>query len=322
MLQDVARDHPETDRFCVLLARDSHDAGALAKESKILPVGILGLPGGDDFLFQYQEPVLRAAVTPWVFEYLFALGYDAVLFIEATARIYRPLSEAFRILETTADVVVMPHYITPVRGGCCPYERAVLQTGVFNLGFFAARHSSISLQVMERWQQSLYRYSDQVADGGMSLDQRWCDSLPAMFDRVEILRHRGYGVTPWNIAERALHIDRPDLPMAGEEMLVSFHFSEAVPDHLETFLNSQQVQVSRQVIKQLALEHVRVLREFRVDWYSAQPYDYGIFTDGTRVTAADRCRFRRDELMRRVCAGLPFARPELVKRAGSFSCAG
>ena len=52
-MQSVAEHHPEADRFCVLVAQDTQQADSLRDEFTTIPIASLGLPGGDDFLFQY-----------------------------------------------------------------------------------------------------------------------------------------------------------------------------------------------------------------------------------------------------------------------------
>ncbi len=37
-------------------------------------------------------------------------------------------------------------------------------------------------------------------------DQRWCDLVPSLFDRVHIERDPGYNVASWNLSTRRIQI--------------------------------------------------------------------------------------------------------------------
>ena len=62
LMQSVAEHHPEADRSCVLVARDTQQAD----EFTTIPIASLRLPGGDDFLFQYDTPELASVAQPWI----------------------------------------------------------------------------------------------------------------------------------------------------------------------------------------------------------------------------------------------------------------
>jgi hypothetical protein len=105
-MQSVAEHHPAADRFCVLVARDTQQTDSLRDEFTTIPIASLGLPGGDNFLFQHDSPALASVVQPWIFEHVFSRGYDTAVFIAPQILICQPLREAFCLLDTTADVVL------------------------------------------------------------------------------------------------------------------------------------------------------------------------------------------------------------------------
>lgn len=314
LMRSVATHHPEADRFCVLLARDPRQADTLREEFTVIPVPSLGLPDGDDFLFQYGPLELGAAVKPWVFEHLFSRGYDTVVFIDADVRLYRPLVEAYDLLNTSADVVLTPHLTAPISSGRHPDERDVLQTGSYNLGFLAVKRTKNASRFMRWWQGKLRRECELAPDRGLFADQRWCDLLPGMFERVAILRHPGYNVGYWNLEERRVHAGPAGMPMAGDDPLVFFHFSGFDPGHPEVLTYGKAARVVNEAVLQLTREYARGVRDLGAAWYAGQMYDLGVFADGGRIADADRSRFRRDEALRRACAGRPFSHPELLRR--------
>lgn len=307
LMQSVAEHHPEADRFCVLVARDTQQADSLRDEFTTIPVASLGLPGGDDFLFQYDAPELASVAQPWIVDHMFSRGYDTVFFIAPNIRIYQPLLEAFRLLDTTADVVLTPNFTAPISGPWHPDAADMLGMGTFNPGFLAVRRTENMCRFIRLWQENLQRN-----DVLPLADERWHDLIPALCDRTAILRHRGYNVTPWNLDERRVHVDRTGQLLADDEKLVFFNFSGSSPEQPEALPHSQAIHVASEAVIQLTREYAEALQELGSDWYSGLPNEFGIFSDGSRVTHAERVRFRRDETLRRACAGRPFSRSELL----------
>lgn len=144
-------------------------------------------------------------------------------------------------------------------------------------------------------------------------DPHWHDLLPALCDRTTILRHPGYNVAPWNLAERRVHIEADGRLMAGDEPLVFWNFSDLDPHAPERLPLPRGAAAASDLFRPIAGEHARRLRDLGAAWYAGQPYDFGFFADGGRVSPAERTRFRRDAALRRTCEGRPFARPERVR---------
>ena len=307
-MQSVAEHHPEADRFCVVVARDTQQADSLRDEFTSIPVASLGLPGGDDFLFQYDTAELASVAQPWIIDHAFSRGYDTVFFIAPHIRIYQPLLEAFRLLDTTADVVLTPHFTAPISGPRHPDAVDVLGMGIFNPGFLAVRRTDNTCRFIRLWQENLHRN-----DVLPLADQRWHDLIPALCDRTAILRHRGYNVTPLNLEERRVHVDRTGQLLADDEKLAFFNFSGFNPEHPEASTHSQAMHVANEAVVQLSRAYAEALQELGSAWYAGLPNEFSIFSDGSRVTGAERARFRRDETLRRACAGRPFSLPELLR---------
>jgi glycosyltransferase involved in cell wall biosynthesis len=312
-MQSVAEHHPEADRFCVLIARDTQQADSLRDEFTTIPIVSLGLPGGDDCLFQYDSSEMASVAQPWIFEHLFSLGYDTVVFIAPQIRIYQPLLEAFRLLDTTADVVLTPNFTAPISGRRHPDAVNTLKLGTYNPDFLAVQRTDNTCQFIRWWQEKL------LANGFLSLadrlpaDQRWHDLIPALCDRTAVLRHRGYNVTRWNLGERRLHVDRTGHLLADDEMLVFFNFSGFTPEHPESPTHSQEIRVANKTVVQLTRKYAEALQELGSAWYARLPDEFTVFSDGSRITPPERARFRRDGTLHQACAGRPFSRPDLLR---------
>lgn len=318
LLRAVARHHPEADRACVVVARDFHEADRLRDEFAIVPVAALGLPDGDDLLFQHDLPELCAAAQPWIFEYFFSRGYEVVLFVTPHVRLERPLHEALSLLETSADVVVIPNFASqnvaaPTPGAAALAVAEVLRVGGMSPDFLAMRRTDNARGFLRWWREGVRRGAAPFPGDGPAIEPRWHDLLPALCARTEILRHPGYNVAPWNLAERRVHVADDGRLMAGDEPLVFWNVGGLDPHSPERMPLPPVAAAASNAFRRMAAEHARRLRDLGAAWYAGQPYDFGFFADGGRVSSAERILFRCDAALRRRCAGRPFAHPELVR---------
>lgn len=318
LLRAVGDHHPETDRACVVVARDTHEADALREGFDVVPVAALGLPDGDDVLFGHDIPELFAALQPWIVEYFFSRGHDGVVFLAPHLRLERPLVEAFRALETSAEVVVVPN-VTPspatatTSGSPPPAPADLPWLGGVSADFLAMRRTERTRRALDWWREGLRRCDDVPRDASGAVDPRWHDLLPVLCERTVILRHPGYNVASWNLADRSVRLGADGRFLAGEEPLVYWNLGGLEPDAPERLSSAPPTVVASDLFRRVMAEQARKLRELGAAWYGGQPYDFGFFDDGGRVSPAERRRFRRDAALRRACGGRPFARPDLAR---------
>src|SRR2546422_10193065 len=90
VLMSSLRDrHPDWERF-VLIVGDPASGEELFTS---VPLDALPLPDRRRFLFRYTLLELSTAVKPWMFEHLFARGYDRVVYLDPDIFVYSPLAE-------------------------------------------------------------------------------------------------------------------------------------------------------------------------------------------------------------------------------------
>lgn len=299
-MRDVAAHHPEATRLCILLARDLPPRDSDDDSFDVVPVKALGLPSGEDFLFDCDLPELLCASLPWIFEHLFSRGHDFVVFIAPPIRLYRSLDASLLLLETSADVVVTPHFISPVQGEVSLSSKRQPIPDTCSPDFFAIRRSDNTRQFLHWWRQG-------------PIESRWLELLPALCDRVVFLRHPGYNVAPWNVRERRIRVGPDGRLRALDQELVFFNFGDFSPEDPLRLMASPSFRVSDPTILQLAIDYSKDLQAFGSDWYTHQPYVFGMFSDGGFVTSAERRQYRRVSSLRTACGGDPFAHPELLR---------
>jgi glycosyltransferase involved in cell wall biosynthesis len=310
LMESVAKQHPEARRYCVIVDTDPGPAAELAAEFEAIPLSALGLPFGDEFMFQYTILELNTAVKPWALQLLLERGHSEVLYIDPDIYLYRPMTEVFDLLRQGASIVLTPHLLAPVTDGGHPGELDIRVCGTYNLGFCAIGDQPTTREFLKWWQGKLAR--DRVVDqaGGMFVDQSWIDLVPGLFENVAVLRHPGYNVAYWNLAQRAV-VRAGDGWQVNGRPLVFFHYSgidTQNPHPLSKYQSRYTLDTVAPAVRELVLQYCRTVIGNGTSKYRDIPYGYGRYTDGKPITAGTRTRFRTSAEVRRAMGANPFVR--------------
>ena len=318
LMQSVAQQHPEADRYCVIVDRDLAYAKALNTEFDTISLEQLELPEGDDFLFQYNVLELNTAVKPWALEFLIHRGYEKVLYIDPDIVLYRSLNEVFTPLDSGAELVLTPHLLAPVTDTLNPGELDIRRAGTYNLGFCALRAGDNMLGMLQWWQGKLKRDCIIAHDRGIFVDQSWMDLVPGLFPNVCVLRHPGYNVAYWNIAQR-LVVEVDGNILVNGLPLAFFHYSglnPLDPQAVSKYQNRFTLDNIGAPITGLIRDYCRRVIDNGIEHYRSIAYGFGFYNDGIQITDADRTRFRENENLRGLALGKPFACRSLLSLAG------
>jgi len=310
LMASAKRHHPEWDRFVAFV--DPAPAEGLEDES-FTPVSLseLPLPNRQQFCFKYTILELNTAVKPWVFEYLFERGYDRVVYIDPDIAIFSPLVE---LDEGPADtfLTLTPHLTGPIGGDEHPSERSILQAGTYNLGFLAVRRQPSLDAFLSWWQARLENQCVVEIERGLFVDQKWIDLAPGLFPGVSVLRHEGYNVAYWNLAQRTVKTAGQGYTVNGQPLRF-FHFSGYDPGvtgfvskHHHS-LRLTEVGDAREVID----AYGSALLAAGYDSFRGLPYGFGYFSNGARIADAARVGYRDSEDLRAAAGDDPFKHPEL-----------
>jgi hypothetical protein len=155
------------------------------------------------FVFQYNVTETSTGVKPFVFQALFGRGARKVIYLDPDMLCLRRFDEVLSALDDF-NIVLTPHICSPVPDDQFPGEKALMSSGVYNLGFIALRRSETSKQFLHWWCHHLERECVAESDAGLFVDQKWVDLVPGAFDGVFVLRSLAYNIAYWNLHERAL----------------------------------------------------------------------------------------------------------------------
>ncbi|MES2902545.1 MAG: glycosyltransferase, partial [Pseudomonadota bacterium] len=315
LMESVARHHPEARRYCVIVDRDMGPGLELAAEFDAIPMQALKLPFGDEFFFQYTILELNTAVKPWALDYLLDQGHDQVLYIDPDIYLYQPLGDVFALLDGGASVVLTPHLLAPVEDTLAPGDLAIRRVGTYNLGFCALAAQPATRSFLAWWQGKLARDCIVDLESGVFVDQSWIDLVPGMFDNVAVLRHPGYNVAYWNLAQRAVTAG-PNGYLVNGQALKFFHYSGVDPQRPESVSKHQNRFTLASVspaVKALLLEYCDRVIANGQPRYAGLPYGYAHFKNGTPIPARARSQLRLSARLRAQARGNPFEMIELAR---------
>ena len=317
LMQSVALHHPQARRYCVIVDRDMVPALALAAEFEAVPLAALKLPFGDEFTFQYTILELNTAVKPWALALLFERGHPQVLYIDPDIRLYQPLHEVFALLAGGASLVLTPHLLAPMDDERNPGELAIRQAGSYNLGFCALGEQPATRRFLAWWQAKLARGCVVDPANGMFVDQSWIDLAPGMFDNVAILRHPGYNVAYWNLAQRAI-THGGDGYLVNGEPLRFFHFSGVDPADPRQVSKHQDRFTLANVGARAGALIVAYCGEVMANGhatYAPMAYGYAAYADGSAIAAHERKQLRLSRGLGAAQRGNPFDHPRALPDA-------
>ena len=206
---------------------------------ELIPIEKLDNLPLQEMLDKYNIVELNTAVKPYLFDFLFRTKPEIadIIYLDPDIRIYQPLT----ILEdhfNHYDILITPHFTTPIYDKFYTNESDILRTGLYNLGFIGVKKSEEASKFINWWMIKLKDYCFDDPQHGMFTDQLPINFVPLYFKNVLILTHKGHNMAYWNLHERQLAIYDSVYKVNSTELLVFFHFSGfqlAEPDVLSKY---------------------------------------------------------------------------------------
>ncbi|HVR37929.1 MAG TPA: glycosyltransferase family 4 protein [Thermoanaerobaculia bacterium] len=308
VLMGTAKDiHPEWDRYVLLVG----DTSATPLEEPLfttVSTDALPLPNRKQFCFRYTLLELNTAVKPWMFEHLFARGYDRVIYLDPDIHLYSRLTELDASPPDTF-LTLTPHLTGSIEGDGHPSERAILQAGTYNLGFLAVSRQPALQTFLDWWKAKLEFQCVVEVERGLFVDQKWIDLAPGLFPGVQILRHDGYNVAYWNLRQRSVVQHE-----VNGQPLRFFHFSGADPATPRLLSRHDVLTIDDIGDAAKLLEHyLAALRAAGHESSKKSRYAYGVFADGSPLPDFVRINYRQSSALQTSCGPDPFAHPEVFR---------
>jgi hypothetical protein len=289
-------------RLCALLV-DRPPPGfplaeAFAGFDRVILAADLGLPGFAGWIFRHDIVEACTAVKGAMLCRLLAEGAESVVYFDPDIAILHGLA-SLRARLRTASILLTPHQISPndTPLAIADNELAALRYGIFNLGFLAVRNDAAGRAFAQWWAARLAEACFDDPARGLFTDQKYCDLVPALFDRVAIVRDPGWNVASWNLSRRHLAVTAAGEITAEGRKLAFYHFSKhgGVGNTM-----TDRYAGSNHVPHELWRWYGRRLAAHAHPSVPAGWWHYGHFSDGTPVPRAARTLYRgRPDLITR-----------------------
>ena len=129
------------------------------------------------------------------------------------------------------DILLTPHLVDPnvTREAIADNDLSASRTGIFNLGFVAIRTTGEGARFARWWNDRLLDWCYDDMPSGLFVDQRWCDHVPALFDKVKVVRDPGYNVASWNLSTRKVQVGNDGVISVNGHRLRFWHFTKLGP---------------------------------------------------------------------------------------------
>ena len=215
--------HPEVP-FYAILADEPTDFDGDAFPFQILSPDDLSVPNFEAMSERYNITELNTALKPFAFLSLFDLHPgETVLYLDPDILVVSRFAELLDLLKSGVECVLTPHITEPAEYAEFGDQQA-LRYGINNLGFCTLRDTPEVRRAVWWWARRLEFHCTIDLDSGLFVDQKWADLLPAFIERSVLLRHPGYNVGYWNLAQR--RVSRvEDSWLVNDRPLRFVHFS-------------------------------------------------------------------------------------------------
>lgn len=290
LLETVRSAHPDW-AVCAMVVDEPPpglDPGLLAGFDRVMRLTELGIPRLRAWLFKHDVIEACTAVKGAAMLRLMEAGFDTVVYLDPDIAVFAPLTPVLDALEH-ASIVLTPHQVSPNANLAVARDNELmaLRFGVYNLGFIAVRNDPVGQGFAKWWSVQLLRACYDDAAAGLFTDQKYVDLVPALFDRVAIVRDAGCNVASWNLSARPVVIGRDGRITAGGALLRFYHFTKigSVGDVMTDRYSGDRLDVA-----EIWAWYGRRIACHQPD--GAAAWAYGAWNDGPPVPYAVRVLYR------------------------------
>ncbi|MGO4168384.1 glycosyltransferase [Novosphingobium sp. YAF33] len=290
--------HPNADHYLCLADTRVETQGFYPDKCEILETSELQIPDFHGFAFRYDIMEMNTAAKPYMFLYLFAKGYDRVVYFDPDIKVYRKITPVFEAMDAGARAVFTPHLTEPAETVVPPDDITIMRAGIYNLGFAAFRRSEGVEEVLRWWARRLRYQCVNAQNDGIFVDQKFMDLVPGFLPDVAILRNTTLNAAYWNLFQRHLEGNGEGDWLIDGESLIFFHFSGYDPR------NSQQLSKHTSMFSQgnsdalldLLQDYKKDLKQNGLYSTPRANYAYGSFENGAKIPTFVRHYFRDEHL--------------------------
>lgn len=231
---------------------------------------------------RYNASEFCTAIKPMVFKCLMDRHPGAlIVYLDPDTWVTSRMMEIDELSTSNVQAILTPHILAPASRPELIADNAMLQFGIYNLGFLALRDNADTRILLKWWAHKLEKDCRIDLKAGLFVDQKWADLFPALLDRVAILRHPGYNVAYWNVLEREVRFGADRWQVNGVPLRL-VHFSGHDLTRPELFSRNAEY-LDRWAVGDLFL----LQAEWRDAVLSSNYHKYSVFRYGFQFSIDD-----------------------------------
>ncbi len=281
--QSLRRVRPDAEFF--LFLADEPVLSDTPPDVNVIPVAALQLPRMREMAFRYTLMEFSTAIKAACFQHLLAeRGFSHAVYLDPDIQVFRPLEGVEAAFSDGASAVLTPHLLSPLDCDRSPTDFDILRSGTFNLGFAAFSDTPEARDFLSWWGRKLETDCLVDLERGLFVDQKFVEFAPCFVQRLCILRHPGYNVAYWNLANRHIVRDGGAYVVNGQP-LVFFHFSGVVPGRPEILSKHQDTLAKLEPgpVADLVSDYLDRIAANGHERWSKVPYRFGRFSNGRPI---------------------------------------
>ncbi|KZE63410.1 hypothetical protein AWM68_15455 [Fictibacillus phosphorivorans] len=254
----------------------------------------MGFANYEQIIFKYSQYEAAGASKGQLCQYVFN-NYPSeshVVYLDADTQVFGPFTEVMEAFRSHS-IVLTPHLLNPTYDPNFLFgEFALLNSGIYNTGFFALKRSKESQDFLDWLCERLEQHCYQNPVQGLFIEQKWFDLVPIFFDKVFTLNHPGYNIAYWNVFERNFTRSNSGYSVNGTSFRF-FHFSALnyIKDTLYLINNETTVHVMS-----IIDEYKRLINENGHQELVNTSWSYHSFDNGQWIPDKVRSIYRNSPL--------------------------
>lgn len=95
--------------------------------------------------------------------------------------------------------------------------------GIYNVSFLTFRNNVHGRECLDWWRERCLEWCYDRLEETRFADQKYLDDWPIRFQQVVVLKHKGAGLAPWNIAAYSIREDKGSV-LVDSASLIFYHF--------------------------------------------------------------------------------------------------
>ncbi|RLB37337.1 MAG: glycosyl transferase [Deltaproteobacteria bacterium] len=293
MAHTLKKYHPEMAVYLILVdEKPSWLNNSIDPFELVITAEELDIPNFKSWIFRYSLVEMSTGVKPFALRRLLNVeDTHAVLYFDPDIAFFSRIDDLIAEFERYS-ILLTPHQTLPEKSleAVIDNELCSLRHGVYNLGFIGVRNDTIGRNFADWWCDRLCFFCLGEIERGLWVDQKWIDLVPALFDKVKIIRDSRFNVATWNVTTRDLRGSFEDGFTVDGKPLAFYHFTGFDSGAHE--IMAAKYAAKNKAVKELIAWYKKATSDKNISRHRWTYSRYNRFDNGEPITEAHRKVYR------------------------------